>query len=112
MALENTLKKIRSLNSTEPKQFIKVVRPTLEDVDKSALNRKGIEAMNRGDFVFAEKIFRTTKNNSGLSQLGDHYFSKKNFLKSAEFYLQAGNQSKLKIVCTKIADTLQIWLDE
>lgn len=74
---------------------------------KAALNRKGNEYFNKGDFETARRIFITTGYSDGLSRIGDHYSSKGQELEALKLYWLAHNKRKAEPILEKLAKLIE-----
>lgn len=74
---------------------------------KVALNRKGNEFVNRGDFDSAKRIFVTTGYSDGLSRIGDHYLKKGMEIEALKMYWLAHNKRKAEPIIIRMAQTIQ-----
>ncbi|MBN1648356.1 MAG: hypothetical protein JW874_10000 [Spirochaetales bacterium] len=93
--------------------FIKLTRPNPEGISqsqKAALNRKGNELFNAGQYEQAKRIFLTTGYTDGLIRVGDHYFRQNEHLEALRLYWIAPAPDRCENLIAKISSVVQRWL--
>lgn len=95
--------------------FIKLTRPDPAGIpqgQKAALNRKGNELFNSGQYEQAKRIFITTGYTDGLIRVGDYYFKNDNHLEALKMYWLAPAPEKRDSLVVKISSVIRNWLDD
>jgi hypothetical protein len=88
--------------------FIKTTaRPTIDGVQKVALNRKGNVLYNSGDVEGARRIFLTTGYSDGLVRVGDYYHSKGRVLDALKMYWIAPDRKKAEPIIMQLSTLIQ-----
>ena len=95
--------------------FIKLTKPDPSRISKServALNRKGNELFNAGQYEKSKRIFLTTGYTDGLIRVGDYYFKNNNFLEALKMYWAAPAPERCDKLIEKMGAVVRHWLDE
>ena len=95
--------------------FLKVDKSSsirLSDKDRVALNRKGNEFFNKGEYEKARRVFLTTGYSDGLIRMGDYYLGKKDHLEALRMYRTAPSDDRAEKVLEHIARAIRFWMEE
>jgi tetratricopeptide (TPR) repeat protein len=99
-----------------PKEgFLKVEKDAkihLSDGEKAALNRKGNEFFNKGEYEKARRVFLTTGYSDGLIRMGDYYLKKKDHLEALRMYRTAPAEDRVATVIEYIAKAISFWIKD
>ena len=95
--------------------FIKLTKPDPAGISQSqrvALNRKGNELFNAGQYEQAKRIFLTTGYTDGLIRVGDYYFKNNHHLEALKMYWLAPAPDKRDSLIQKISSVVRKWIDD
>lgn len=95
--------------------FFKITKPDPSGISpsqKAALNRKGNQLFNAGQYEQAKKVFITTGYTDGLIRIGDYYFKHNEHLEALKMYWIAPAPDKKEMLMKKMTSVIQIWLNE
>ncbi|MDR3138252.1 MAG: hypothetical protein LBT95_01120 [Treponema sp.] len=93
--------------------FIKTISPpTIDGVQKAALNRKGNVLFNTGDIEGARRIFLTTGYSDGLVRVGDYYKSKGRDLDALRMYWIAPDHIKSEPIIMRLSAVIKNLIHE
>ncbi|MDR2757881.1 MAG: hypothetical protein LBB78_00705 [Spirochaetaceae bacterium] len=94
-------------------EFIKTVsKPTIDGVQKAALNRKGNILYNSGDIEGAKRIFLTTGYSDGLIRVGDYYVSQGRDIDALHMYWIAPDHTKCEPIIERLSLIIKTLLRE